>query len=62
MSVAGLIQEEVHFTLFHLHPSVRTVYPVIYHIPLYCRDRVSSCNIYAVQQDTRSVQMSKCFI
>ena len=25
----------------------------------YCRDRVSSCNIYAVQQDTQSVLMSK---
>ena len=25
----------------------------------YCRDRVSSCNIYAVQQDTQSVVMSK---
>jgi hypothetical protein len=24
----------------------------------YCRDRVSSCNIYAVQQDTQSVLMS----
>ena len=24
-----------------------------------CRDRVSSCNIYAVQQDTQSVLMSK---
>ena len=25
----------------------------------YCRDRVSSCNIYAVQQDTQSVSMSE---
>ena len=25
----------------------------------YCRDRASSCNIYAVQQDTQSVAMSK---
>ena len=25
----------------------------------YCRDRVSSCNIYAVQQDTQSVLMSE---
>ena len=26
---------------------------------LYCRDRVSSCNIYAVQHDTQSVLMSE---
>ena len=25
----------------------------------YCKDRVSSCNIYAVQQDTQSVSMGK---
>ena len=25
----------------------------------YCRDRLSSCNIYAVQQDTQSVSMSE---
>ena len=27
----------------------------------YCRDRVSSCNIYAVQQDTQSVLMSEFY-
>ena len=27
----------------------------------YCRDRVSSCNIYAVQQDTQCVLMSKFY-
>ena len=25
----------------------------------YCKDRVSSCNTYAVQQDTQSVLMSE---
>ena len=28
-------------------------------VPRYCMDRVSSCNIYAVQQDTQSVVMSE---
>ena len=27
----------------------------------HCRDRVSSCNIYAVQQDTQSVLMSEFY-
>ena len=37
-------------------PSIMSVTFVLF---CYCMDRVSSCNIYAVQQDTQSVLMSE---
>ena len=43
------------------HKNRSGTYPVDSLWRWYCRDRVSSCNIYAVQQDTQSVLMSEFY-
>ena len=45
-----------HTVLFVYGDNIKSKYT---DINLYCRDRVSSSNIYAVQQDTQSVLMSE---